>query len=286
MTIRQIGIVAKDSSHVAKELAFGLAHWLRQRGVKPILDRSLAASTSEVTSLPIDQLCQQVDLVIVIGGDGTLLRVCRHITQGATAVLGINAGNLGFLAEIQIEDTYAVMPRLLAGELPYKDRVKLCSQVCRGAERVANYVALNDAVITKGALSRMVELDIAIDRQRVTHLKADGVVVSTPTGSTAYSLAAGGPILYPSLRSFVMTPICPNTLTLRPIVVPDHVQIEITLQSRDSDVVQTMDGQVGFSIQHGDRILISRAEHPVRIYGSPTRDYFSVLRSKLRWGEP
>ncbi len=223
--------------------------------------------------------------MVVLGGDGTLLSVARTAGPHEVPVLGVNLGGLGFLTEIPLDELYPVLGAVLAGEVRPTRRVMLTCRVERGGRTVADYVALNDAVINKGAMARIIDLEMSINGEYVTTYRADGLIVSTPTGSTAYCLSAGGPILYPTLGALVLTPICPHTLTNRPLVVPDDVGIEIVQGSASEEVSLTMDGQIGFLLQHRDVILIRRSPKMLPLFTSPKRNYFEVLRTKLKWGE-
>jgi NAD+ kinase len=200
-------------------------------------------------------------------------------------ILGVNLGSLGFMTAITLEELYPVLERIFDNEFEYDERMMLIAHVHRLGERVANYTVLNDVVINKGALARIIDIETTIGDLYLSSFKADGLIISTPTGSTGYSLAAQGPILYPTLRAIVITPICPHMLTNRPIVVPDDMEVRAKLRTRETDVFLTLDGQVGLGIREGDEIEVKRAEAPLRFFRSPFKDYFAVLRTKLKWGE-
>jgi NAD+ kinase len=236
--------------------------------------------------MPLEELAGRVDLLIVLGGDGTLLAAARAVGERAVPLLGVNLGTLGFLAETSGEALFEALDGALEGRLVVAERMRLEVGVERGGEVVERQLALNDAVIGKSALSRMIDLETRADGAFVTTYHSDGLIVATPTGSTAYSLSAGGPILLPEGRSIVLTPICPHTLTQRPLVLPGSCRIEIlVLDTRGGDVHLTVDGQIGVRLEEGDRLRVVRSEHPARLLVSPGRSRFAVMREKLRWGE-
>jgi NAD+ kinase len=234
----------------------------------------------------LDELAGRVDLLIVLGGDGTLLAAARAVGERAVPLLGVNLGTLGFLAETSSDELYGALEQAFAGRLVVAARMRLQVEVERGGQVVARCLALNDAVIGKSALSRMIDLETRADGAFVTTYHSDGLIVATPTGSSAYSLSAGGPILLPEGESIVLTPICPHTLTQRPLVLPDHYRIEIlVLDTRGGEVHLTVDGQVGVELEQGDRVIAARSVHPALLLASPHRSPFAVMREKLRWGE-
>jgi NAD+ kinase len=224
-------------------------------------------------------------MIIVLGGDGTLLSVARLVGDHEVPILGVNLGGLGFLTEITLEELYRVLERVIQGDFITDERVVLNAAVIRRGERMAEFTVLNDAVIDKGALSRIIDLETTINGQYLTTFKSDGLIISTPTGSTAYNLSAGGPIVYPSLHCIIVTPICPHTLTNRPIVIPDDVKIRSILQTKQQEVILTLDGQQGFSLEFEDVVEVRKAEGRILLIKSPYRHYFEVLREKLKWGE-
>jgi NAD+ kinase len=230
------------------------------------------------------ELPAQVDLLLVLGGDGTLLSMARLVADLNVPILGVNLGGLGFLTALTVDELFPALEALLAGELLVEERMMLAARVTRQGERLSEYVALNDVVITKSAMSRIINLDVSVQGQFATAYRADGLIVSTPTGSTAYCLSAGGPIVFPTMDAIVLTPICSHTLTNRPIVLPGGQPIDVTLQS-DQDVMLTMDGQVGFHLKRGDRVEIRQAAARIRLLRFPQKHFFSVLRTKLKWGE-
>jgi NAD+ kinase len=222
---------------------------------------------------------------VVVGGDGTLLSAARSLAGTPRPILGINLGGLGFMTETGPEEAESVLGEILAGRYSVGRRMTLEATLVRGRRAVARQVVLNDVVITKSALARMIDLEVSIDGTEVTTYRADGLIVSTPTGSTAYSLSAGGPIIHPEMTALLIAPICPHTLTMRPLVVPAEARVEVRLATRDSEVYLTLDGQVGHPLRAGDRVRVRQGATPILMVRSRRRNYFEVLRRKLRWGE-
>jgi NAD+ kinase len=223
-------------------------------------------------------------MIIVLGGDGTLLSVARLVGDHEVPILGVNLGGLGFLTEITLEELYRVLERVVQGDFVTDERVVLNAAVIRRGERMVEFTVLNDAVINKGALARIVDLETTINGEYLTTFKSDGLIISTPTGSTAYNLSAGGPIVYPSLHCIIITPICPHTLTNRPIMIPDDVEIRAMLKTKQQEVILTLDGQQGFTLEFEDVVEVRKAEGRILLIKSPYRHYFEVLREKLKWG--
>ncbi len=271
--IRSVGIVAKEGSPDAAQLADELAEWLRRRGVEPSTER------------PFDPR-NPGDLVVVLGGDGTLLSVARSL-EVEVPVLGVNLGRLGFLTEIQRTELYPALVDVLDGAWTSEPRALLAVDVCRRGDVVPShrFRAFNDAVINKSALARIIELTLRVDDHVVANFRSDGLIISTPTGSTAYNLSAGGPILDPWLPVAVLTPICPHALSLRPIVVADSTRIEVTLESdRGDKVYVTLDGQEGTSLGQGDVVHVTRGPSSIHLVRVSGRSFYDNLRAKLRWG--
>jgi NAD+ kinase len=221
----------------------------------------------------------------VLGGDGTLLSVAREMGARQIPILGVNLGSLGFLTDVALKDLYSTLEAILAGEAAIDPRMMLEAELVRKGESVASGIVLNDVVITKGAIARIIELAVEVNKQFVAVVRADGLIVSTPTGSTAYSLAAGGPILYPNLDAIILTPICPHTLTYRPVVIPDQAEIELTLRGTSSEVYVTFDGQSALLLHPGDVVLARKSRYSVKLLSLRDKNYFQVLRHKLRWAE-
>ncbi len=279
----RVGIIGKEKDPAPK-IAFEITRWLEERGVTVLVDRDLAERASLDNGVPRSRIPDQVDLVLVLGGDGTLLSVARLVGSRQTPVLGINLGSLGFLTEISIDELFPSLEALFRGEVDTEARMMLTAHVHRRDERIAEYHILNDVVINKGALARIIELEAEVDGQRLTRYRADGLIVATPTGSTAYNLSAGGPMIAPTMECLVLTPICPFTLSNRSIVLPPSSDLKMTLVSQSGDCFLTLDGQVGFGLQQGDRIEVRRAAFDFQLVHSVTRSYYEIARTKLRWG--
>jgi NAD+ kinase len=282
---QSVGIVAKPHFPRSGAVVRRLASVLSRRGIRVLCDPGTArilGQRGKARTVPV--LAASVDLMMVLGGDGTLLGVARNMPGRPVPILGVNLGSLGFLTETTLEEMESMLGEVLDGRYEVEDRMMLHASVVRGRKTIASQRLLNDVVINKSALARILEMNIRIDRKFVTTYNADGLIISTPTGSTAYSLSAGGPIVHPALRAFCITPICPHTLTNRPLVVPDSVGIEVTLQSGAEDVYCTMDGQVGLPMKLGDRLRVRRGAATLPLIISKHRNYFDVLRRKLGWG--
>lgn len=283
--VRRVAIVAKKNAPEGARLARDLAAWLRRRKVEAHLDEDTSRSIGRPGGIPRGSLPKGTDLVIVAGGDGTLLSVARSAGPAGIPILSVNFGGLGFLTELHPDELYPCLARVLRGEYAIEER--LCLRVrYRGAKHSpSEHAVLNDAVITKSALARMITLDVRIDDDEVATYTSDGLILSTPTGSTAYSLSAGGPILDPHMKALVLAPICPHTMTYRPLVVPGSVRVDVVLRAQDEDAHLTLDGQVGFPMKDGDSITVDSRARPVRLVRVAERSFFEVLRKKLRWGE-
>jgi NAD+ kinase len=280
-----IGVVVKRNKPEAITLGREMVSWLQERG------RIILPEDETSTELGFErgwrkvEIMQRADLVVVLGGDGTLLSVARRANRREVPILGVNLGGLGFLTETTTNEFLVTLERVLGGEYEIDRRSLLEVVLVREGERSGVFQVLNDVVINKGALARIIDLETWVDDEYVCTYKADGLIVSTPTGSTAYSLSAGGPIIDPTVGVVVLTPICPHTLTNRPIVLPDHAYVQVVLRTADEDVILTLDGQEGQPLRRGDTIGIKRSESTVALIRSPNRTFFDVLRSKLRWGE-
>jgi NAD+ kinase len=289
-SIRRVGIIVKPHQPEALQTVCGAVEWLTQRGIALAGTADLERERIEhqtgcaVESFPTDQLAANVDLMIVLGGDGTMIATARMLGDCEVPVLGVNYGGLGYLAEFRIEELYTALESILAGNYRVDTRVMLAVELMRGAKEVTRNRVLNDVVINKSALARIIEIEAYLNGQFVNSFRADGLIVSTPTGSTAYNLSAGGPVIYPSMNAVVITPICPFTLSNRPIVVPDDAEIELCLKTEEEDVALTLDGQVGFPLQCQDRVRIKKSKATFKLVQPMNRNYFEVLRDKLRWG--
>jgi NAD+ kinase len=289
-SIKRIGIVLKPHQHDALKTLCELTQWLSERQIEvvggPDIERERVEHQTgcSVKEVPPEKLAESVDLILVLGGDGTMIATARMIEDFEVPVLGINYGGLGYLTEFRIEELYTALESILAGNYRLDRRVMLRTLHQRGDEIVNRNRVLNDVVINKSALARIIEIEAYLNDQHVNSFRADGLIVSTPTGSTAYNLSAGGPVIFPSMNAIVITPICPFTLSNRPIVVPDDAVIELRLKTDQEDVALTLDGQVGFPLKIGDRVVIQKSRTTFNLIQPSNRNYFDVLRDKLRWG--
>jgi NAD+ kinase len=284
MTIRKIGISLKPDQPQLGELVHEIEKWLRDRGIEVLLGEE-AAKASGLPGMPRSEIAGEVDLMVVLGGDGMLLAVARAIGDRAVPVLGVNLGTLGYLAEISLDELFPTLEAVLAGRLQTETRMRLDVHAERDGREIGHYLALNDAVIARTALSRMIDLQTWADDAEVTTYHGDGLIVATPTGSSAYSLSAGGPLLLPGISAIVLTPICPHALTQRPLVLPKMCRVVISvLDTRGGEVHLTVDGQVGCELQEGDRISVRTSDRPLQMLVPAGLDRFEVMRNKLRWG--
>ena len=282
--IKAVCIFSKPGVPAAGELVPKLLAWLRERGIQIRCDEETASyATNNCHVLPRKDAPEGCDLVIVLGGDGTLLSAARAIRGREIPLFPVNLGGLGFLTAITLDEVFPELERAFRGEHRVGKRKMLEVELSRNGETVARYEALNDAVINKASLARMIDLDAYVDQMFVCAYKVDGLIVATPTGSTAYSLSAGGPIIFPSVAAFCLTPICPHTLTNRPLVVPGDSKVVVVLAGHTSSATLTIDGQSAFPIEQGDRVEVEKAKAPLRLYRS-AKSYFEILRDKLRWG--
>jgi len=282
--VNKIGIIAKPRPD-AKPVLEELLQWLEARGIEPVLDVDTASMVGTTSTYLKNAVPSAADLIVVLGGDGTLLSVARLVEGKDVPILGVNLGSLGFLTEVTIAELFPTLTQVLEGHYNVSERVMLNCHVHRQGERIAHAVVLNDVVINKGALARIIEMETYVDGVYVNTFRADGLIIATPTGSTAYSLAAGGPILYPSLQTLIINPICPFTLTNRPLVIPDTVKIEVILVKENEDVLVTLDGQVGVALRYRDVVEIRKAETRLKLIKCPGKNYFEILRTKLKWGD-
>lgn len=280
-----IGIIAKPHHAEAKRVLEKMVPWLEERGKKVVMDVDTAALVGASSAVTKNKVPEKVDLIIVLGGDGTFLSVARLVEGRDVPLLGVNLGGLGFLTEVAQEEVLDALNDIFEGSHGVGERLLLVAHIHRKGERIAEYRALNDVVINKSALARIITLETYVNGIYVNTFAADGLIISTPTGSTAYNLAAGGPILFPTLGAIIVSPICPHTLTNRPVVLPDDVKIEVILKSENEDVLLTLDGQVGFALRYDDVVEVRKATEIVKFIEPPGRSYFEVLRTKLKWGE-
>ncbi|HXI24793.1 MAG TPA: NAD(+)/NADH kinase [Pyrinomonadaceae bacterium] len=288
--IKRIGVVVKPHQPDALETLCRLTTWLNERGIKlvglpEIESESIEHQTGCAVEVVADtEIAKQVDLMLVLGGDGTMIATARMVSDTEVPVMGVNYGGLGYLAEFPLEDLFPALTGVLEGKYRVQQRLMLSVELWRGAELVTSNRVLNDVVVNKSALARIIEIEAYLNQQFVNLFRADGLIVATPTGSTAYNLSAAGPIIFPSMNAIVITPICPFTLSNRPIVVPDDSVIEVRLMTENEEVALTLDGQVGFDLQAADRVVIRKSNTAFNLVQPPNRNYFDVLRNKLKWG--
>ena len=288
--IKRIGIVLKPHQPDALGTVCELIRWLSERGITlvgtPEIERERIEHETgcAVMELPREELAANVDLILVLGGDGTMIAVARMLGDREVPVLGINYGGLGYLAEFRIEELYQALESILSGNFRVDRRVMLEVELRRHGDLITHNRVLNDVVINKSALARIIEIEAYLNEHFVNSFRADGLIISTPTGSTAYNLSAGGPVIFPSMNAVVITPICPFTLSNRPIVVPDDATIELLLKTDQEEVTLTLDGQVGFALNVEDRVVIRKSSVTFNLVQPSNRNYFDVLRDKLRWG--
>jgi NAD+ kinase len=289
-SIKRIGVIVKPHQPDALETLCRLTTWLSERGITLVGPTEIEREAIEhQTGCRIDvvnegELAEQVDLMLVLGGDGTMIATGRMIGDTQVPVIGVNYGGLGYLAEFTLEELFPALDSILGGQYRVQERLMLTVELWRGEQLVTRNRVLNDVVVNKSALARIVEIEAYLNDQFVSLFRADGLIVATPTGSTAYNLSAGGPIIFPSMNAVVLTPICPFTLSNRPIVVPDDSIIEVRLITENEEVALTLDGQVGFPLQAGDRAVIRKSDTAFNLVQPPNRNYFEVLRNKLKWG--
>jgi NAD+ kinase len=269
MNVQSVVVVTKPKQPDVARVAGQLAAWFKGKNIQASLEPEAAS---------------KADLVVVVGGDGTLLAAARLLGDRQVPILAINHGGLGFLTEVTLDEMYPAIERVLAGHFISEHRMMMEVEVSAADKRSAMYRALNDVVINKGTISRMIELETWVDRQYVSRFRADGLIVATPTGSTAYNLSAGGPIVFPTISAMIVTPICSHTLTNRPIVLPAGVKVEIILAAAHDDVHVTVDGQVGMQLETNDRITVEKSNIAVKLVAPADKNYFDVLRGKLKWG--
>lgn len=283
--MKKIAIFAKFHDPRCQGVADELITWLEGKGLTPLVEAHLARHLRYHKATESEAIPDLADLVVVLGGDGTLISVARLVGEREVPILGVNLGSLGFLTEITLDELYPSLESCLSGDYRVSERMMLRVALVRGGRDVETHQVLNDVVINKGALARIIDMETTVNGSYLTTFKADGLIISTPTGSTGYSLSANGPIIHPDLDCLAITPICPHTLTNRPIVVASDALITVRLQPQNEDVFLTLDGQVGFELKYDDSIRIERAAHRTRLVMSRSKDYFEVLRTKLKWGE-
>ncbi len=286
MAIKKIGIISKPKKTEVREIVLSLLAWLRERRIEACIDKETGALLESTEKcLTRNEMPGQVDLLVVLGGDGTLLATARALNRKPVPILAVNLGGLGFLTVITREELYPTIEQVLAGNYRSERRVQIEGEIVRADEVLASFLALNDIVLNKGAIARILDFDVLADGQFISSYKADGLIVSTPTGSTAYSLAAGGPVVVPTVSAFIVTPICAHTLTNRPLVLPDSVTLEVLLKTQRETAYLTVDGQVGIAARSDDAVRLKKAASYVDLIQPPQKDYFEILRQKLKWGE-
>ncbi|HUI53845.1 MAG TPA: NAD(+)/NADH kinase [Bryobacteraceae bacterium] len=283
--IKTVGVISKPHTEAAQVLVPKLLEWLHTRGIDTRMDQATALYAGNQTGVSREDVPEGCDLVVVLGGDGTLLSAARAIGRREIPLFPVNLGGLGFLTAITVDELFPELERAFRGEHRVAKRKLLNTEVVRAEKVVATYDALNDAVLTKSAIARMIDLDVHVDSQFVCAYKADGLIISTPTGSTAYSLSAGGPIIFPSVPAICLTPICPHMLTNRPVLVPETSVIRVISRGPGETVYLTIDGQVGTPIQEGDTLVCHSTKYALHLIRPPRMMFFDVLRQKLKWGE-
>ena len=281
---KKIGVFCKPKAPSATDILGRLIPWLRKQNYHIFLDTGTAAIINETSSYEKREISQQADLLIVLGGDGTLLSVARAAHPHNIPILAVNLGSLGFLAEISIDELYPTLENILAGKFEIENRMLLNACIWRNGEKVEDHNVLNDVVINKGAVARVINLQVLVNGQYMTSYRADGLIIATPTGSTAYSLSAGGPIIHPSMHTLVLSPICPFTLTNRSILIPDQSIIQVKLAAEYDDVRVTLDGQEGYDMRAGDILKIKKTKTSLQLIRGPNKNYYQILRDKLHWG--
>ena len=284
--IRSVGIVSKPIKDVVCSIVPPLMEWLRERNIAVFTDTETQGCIGPPgAGVPRQALAGKIDLLIVLGGDGTLLSAVRALAGHRVPILPVNLGGLGFLTSVTREEMYPALEHVLAGQHRLSERMMLEAEVWRNGSAIEHQTALNDAVVNKAARARMLEFDVFVDRAHVGRYRADGLIIATPTGSTAYSLSAGGPIVHPEVDALLITPICPHMLTNRPLAVPDTARVEIDVAIAGEAAHLTLDGQTGIQLEPDDRVAVTKSANRVALIRPPEKTYFEVLRNKLRWGE-
>lgn len=285
--IKTVGIISRPRREDIALVVPPLVNWLQAHGAKVTCDSETSdcLRALDVQARKREELPACTDLLIVLGGDGTLLSAARLAAERRVPILPVNLGGLGFLTTVSQDETYSILEEIFAGRHRVSERVMLEAEVVRAGAVIRRQIALNDAVLNKAALARIMDLELRVDGEYVTTYKADGLILSTPTGSTAYSLAADGPIVYPTVEAFIVTPICPHTLTNRPLVIPDSALIEVDFKAEDDAVFLTLDGQVGIELLRGDHVRVRKAAQKLLLVRPAKKTYYQILRSKLKWGE-
>jgi len=282
--IRKVGIIANIRKEIALECSTGLKKWLLGQGMEVFLDEEIAAALGEENGLERQTLASAADLLVVLGGDGAMLRAARSVRKFKIPIVGINLGTFGYLTEINLNEMYPSLERILRGDYSTEERMMLDMEVVRDGRTSCEFTVLNDVVISRGNLTRIIDMETAVDGSYLTTFRADGLIISTPTGSTAYSLSAGGPIVFPSQNAIIINPICPHTLTNRPIILPSSMTIAVKVWSEEEGVNVDLDGQESVTLNSGDTLIVRRSRYVTTLVSSSNRDYLEILRSKLGWG--
>jgi NAD+ kinase len=285
-SFKTMGVISRPRRANLSVIVPSLVRWLEARGLNVVYDEETASALpAPAKPLSREEIAAQSDILLVLGGDGTLLAAARVASPRCIPILPVNMGSLGFLTSFTVDELYPALEETLAGRSAFSERVMIQVELIRNEQTIDTQHVLNDAVVNKSSLARMIELELSIDNAFVCRYRADGLVIATPTGSTAYSLSAGGPILHPSVQAFVITPICPHTLSDRPVVVRDFSCIEVKLDSNAESAFVTLDGQKGIPMEEHDRVRITRSPQCLKLIQPPQKSYFDILRSKLKWGE-
>lgn len=284
MDIKKVGIIANIEKEKSPEYAHILKRWLVEQGVEVFFEDAIARKCGDERGLDRRKLASVVDLLVVFGGDGTMLRTARSVRNFDIPILGINMGGFGYLTEVNLSEMISALEMILKGDYRIEPRMMLDAAISREREPVKERTVLNDVVINRGNLSRIVELETIVNDRYLTTFKADGLIISTPTGSTAYSLSAGGPIVFPEQRLLILNPLCPHTLTNRPIILPEDATVKIILWTKGQGATVTLDGQVSYTVKDGDTVTIRKSPCITNLMTSPHRDYLAILRTKLGWG--
>lgn len=280
--MKRIGVITKPNNPEAIKVCNEVARWLKERSIEIYVDSAVSLDVENIKCCSASELPERVDLIIVLGGDGTILYTARLLNGKKTPILGVNLGGLGFLTAVKRDELYSALEKVIKDEFEVEERMMLSVHLYRDEKIISNYSVLNDVVV-KGTLARLISLETRINEEYVNTYRADGLIVATPTGSTAYSLSTGGPILYPTIHSIILAPICPFNLTNRPVVIPDWMNIKVIIRGKQCKPFLTVDGQVDQPLEDGDVIDIKRAESSIYLLKFPGKSYFDILGERLLW---
>lgn len=284
MNINKIGVIANITKENSPAYAVSLRDWLQEKGIAVLFDEATADRTGDAVGVEWKKLAAEADMIVVFGGDGTMLRVARLVCEFNIPILGINIGGLGYLTEVNLDEMFAAMEIILDGNIITEKRMMLDVVITRRGEPIGEGRVLNEIYINRDNLSRIIDLETAVNDRHLATFKADGLIIATPTGSTAYCLSAGGPIIFPEQKAMIINPICPHTLTNRPVVLPDSVVVKIVLWTKGLGATLTLDGQVAFTLKSGDLVEVRKSKCMTLLVASPHRNYLEILRTKLGWG--